>query len=83
MNQSMNITEIRSLASRFSTEAIETCIQLAIENKENPCYSANELEDIMNVLAKASFVRGLMEQGKSLVEAIRELGKRIRSVQAN
>lgn len=81
--QSMHISEIRDLANRFSSEAIEKCIQLAMENKENPCYSAIELEDAMNVLAKANFVKSQMEQGMSLAEAIRDLGNRIRSVQGS
>jgi hypothetical protein len=81
--QSINIREIRDVANRFDTNSIESCIQLAMENKENPCYSAFELEDAMNVLAKANFVKSQMEQGMSLAEAIRDLGKRIRSVQGS
>ena len=81
--QSINMREIRDLANRFDANSIESCIQLAMENKKNPCYSASELEETMNVLSKANFVSGQMEQGKSLVEAIRELGKRIRTIQGS
>lgn len=80
-SQSMNIAEIRELAKRFTSVQIDTCIQLVIENKENPCYSGNEAEKIMNVLAKANFVSEQMDKGMSLANSTRELGKRIRAVQ--
>jgi hypothetical protein len=83
VQQSINIREIRDVANRFDAGSIETCIQLAIENKANPCYPNDEPEEIMNVLAKSLFVRSQMEQGKTSAEAIRVLGKRIRSVQNN
>lgn len=79
--QSINMREIRDVANRFDADSIDSCIQLAIENKENPCYPNDELEEVMNILAKANFVRNQMEQGINLTAAIRELGKRIRSVQ--
>ena len=77
----MPIAQIRAVATRFDAEAIETCIQLALKKKDNPCYDADGVEEIMLVLAKVKFVRNKMEQGTSLAEAIRELGKRIRSFQ--
>ena len=82
MNQA-HIKEIRELANHFSAEAIENCMQLALEGKENPCFQAGKLEEMMNVLAKASFVREQIEQGSSLGDAIRELGKRMRAAQRN
>ncbi|MGD9385744.1 MAG: hypothetical protein PVF28_04260 [Thioalkalispiraceae bacterium] len=80
-HQAMHIAEIRDLAKRFDANTIEKCMQLALENKDNPCYSGGELEEVMNVLAKASFVKEQTDEGMSLAEAIRELGKRIRAVQ--
>lgn len=80
---SNQIQDVRDLAKRFNPQAIDQCMQLALEEKANPCYSANEIEDVMNVLAKASFVSGYMQKGHSMSEAIRELGKRIRSLQGN
>ena len=79
--QSINIREIRDVANRFDADSIEICIQLAMENKENPCYPNDELEEIMNVLAKSLFVKRQMEQGKTSAEAIRVLGQRIRTLQ--
>ena len=79
--QSLNIKEIRDIANSFDTVSIESCMQLAMENKANPCFENTELEDVMNILAKANFVRSQVEQGMSLAVAMRELGKRMRFVQ--
>ena len=75
------ITEIRELAKQFNAGAIEECIELALQNRENPCYSRGEQEDIMNVLAKVNFVKVQMQRGLSLAQAMRELGKRMRVIQ--
>lgn len=83
MNQAMHIPEIRDLSKRFDAGAIEQCIELVLQNKLNPCYSAGGQEEVMNVLAKANFVTEQIEQGKTLAEAIRELGKRIRLIQVS
>ena len=56
-------------------------MQLALKNKANPCYVNNELEEVMNILAKANFVRSQVEQGNTLALAMRELGKRMRFIQ--
>ena len=79
--QSINMREIRNVANGFDADTIETCIQLAMKNKDNPCYPNDELEETINVLAKGLFIRSQMEQGLSLAHAARELGKRIRSLQ--
>lgn len=81
--QSLNIKEIRDVANSFDTGSIESCLQLAMENQDNPCYENVELEEVMNVLAKANFVRGQVEQGITIAVAMRELGKRIRTLQNN
>lgn len=40
-------------------------------------------EEILNELSKASFIRELMEEGMSLADALRELARRIRRLQAD
>jgi hypothetical protein len=75
------IREVRELAGRFSAEEIEGCIHHQLDEGSNPCAPEEQAEEAMNVLAKAEYVRRLMDQGKSLSEAIRDLGRRIRSVQ--
>ena len=79
---SMAIAEVRELASRFDVESIEKCMDLALRGQNNPCYAAGELEHVMNMLAKSSFVRGQMRIGMPIAVAIRELGKRMRVLRA-
>lgn len=78
---SLHIAEIRELARRYDADSIEQCMELALQNQPNPCYGAGDLEEVMNVLAKANFVSEQTEKGMTIAEAIRELGKRIRAVQ--
>lgn len=79
---SLHIAEIRALAKRYDAGSIEHCMELALANKANPCYLADEADEVVNVLAKTGFVLELIQQGKTLNEAIRELGKRIRAMQS-
>jgi hypothetical protein len=58
-------------------------MEQALQGKHNPCYSAVAAEEVITVLAKAGFVKKQMQQGLLLAEAIRELGKRIRSIQGS
>ncbi len=76
------LEEIRDLARRFSEEQIEGCIHHQLDAGHNPCAPDKATEEAMNILAKAEFLRQLMEeQGYGLSAAIRELGRRIRKVQ--
>ena len=79
--QDMHLGEIRDLAQRFTAREIEECMQLALQQGDNPCYTDSEVEQVMNILAKSQFVRSQLEQGKKPGEAIRELGRRIRAIQ--
>lgn len=83
MKQTVNIREIRDVANRFEAIEIESCMNLAMANKQNPCYSKQDTEEMMNVLAKASFVRTQVELGLSVGAALRELGNRMRLIQGN
>ncbi len=73
-----SIKTLRELAQMHTQIELEKCLDLAVENKANPCFYA-PTEEAVSILAKASFVRKEMEQGKKLSEAMRELGKRIRA----
>lgn len=81
MATDMHIDEIRELARRYSSGQIEQCMELALQNEDNPCFDDKEIEQVMNVLAKAEFVKAKMEEGSTLVDAMRELGRRIRAAQ--
>ena len=77
-----HIPEVRELARRFSTDQIEGCIHHQLDEGSNPCAPDESAEEAMSVLAKAEYVRSLMEeQGLTLSAAIRELGRKIRAVQ--
>ncbi len=77
----MNIKEIKELASKFTPEQLENCILQTIQDGKNECEITGDVEEVVNILAKAQTVRELMEQGMSQMEAIRELARRIRQVQ--
>lgn len=78
----MHLKEIRELAQRFSGEEIEGCIHHQLDAGNNPCAPSESAEEAMNMLAKADYVRDLMDDhGYSLSEAVRELGRRIRRAQ--
>lgn len=81
--QSINIKEIRDIANRFDSGTLEECMQLALGQKDNPCYPKAEIEEVMNILAKAGFVRSQIESGSSVSVAMRELGKRMRLIQGD
>ncbi|MCX8069874.1 MAG: hypothetical protein N2738_05160 [Thermodesulfovibrionales bacterium] len=75
----VDIAEIRSLASRFTTHDLELCMNQQINEGQNICKSSGHTEEIVNELAKANFVRELVDSGMPLNEAVRELAKRIRA----
>jgi len=77
----MDIKEIRELAQRFSPEQIEQCIGQQIETGANVCLRDETTEKIINELAKAQFIRGLIEKGMSFPDALRELARRMRELQ--
>jgi len=78
----MDLKEIKELSKRFSPEEIEGCITQQIETGQNICLRDESSERIINELAKARFVRDLIEKGMSLPDALRELAARMRQVQS-
>lgn len=81
-HQDMHIAEIRELARRYSPDELEDCINRQLAEGSNPCdENGGSTEEIINVLAKAEFVRARLNEGMHLGEAIRELGRRIRAAQ--
>lgn len=73
--------EIKDLADKFGPEHIEDCISEQIETGENSCLKDHPADKTINYLSKAGFIRGLMKQGMSQSEAVRELAKRMRLIQ--
>jgi hypothetical protein len=81
MTQDIHIMEIRELAKMFTPEEMETCIALQLKEGTNVCNVSGPTEHVINELAKAGFVRSLTDEGVPLMDAVRELAKRIRLVQ--
>jgi hypothetical protein len=79
--QDIHIKEIRELAQRFTPEEIESCIKQQLQEGENICEIKGPAEHVIGELAKAQFVKELMEKGMSIIDAVRELARRIRLVQ--
>lgn len=78
----MNLQEIKELSKRFTPEQIEGCITQQLETGQNICLRDESSEKIVSELAKAKFVRDMMERGMSLPDALRELARRMRQVQS-
>lgn len=77
----LDLKEIRELARRFSPEQIENCIKQQIEDGVNVCLKNESTDAVVGELAKAEFVRKLMDKGMSLADAFRELARRMRQLQ--
>ena len=77
----MSTANIRELARRFSAEQLEACLSAEIEAGTNPCLQGDTVQEVVNVLAEAEFVRAQVERGVPVADAIRELARRMRAVQ--
>jgi hypothetical protein len=76
-----DVKEIRELAKRFTPEEIESCITEQLETGKNVCLRNPSAEHIINELSKAGFVKKLMAEGMELADALRELARRMRTIQ--
>ncbi len=79
--ESIDFKEIKTLAKKYSREEIEGCISQQIESGSNECTLSGPVEKVINELSKAEFVRRMVDEGSSLSDAVRDLAKRIRTVQ--
>lgn len=76
----MDTKELKRLVERYSARQIEKCIHQQLERGENQCEIVDETDEVISELSKAEVVRELMDQGMKFSEALRELGRRIRTV---
>ncbi len=79
----MDIKEIKELARKYTPEQIDSCITQQLETGKNICVKNPSAEQarIIDELSKAGFVKELINNGLSLADALRELAKRIRTIQ--
>lgn len=73
------MTLVRNLAQEHDSEELEGMLNRAIEGEA--CCGLKDAGESVNVLAKAQFVRGLIDEGTEPREAMRELGRRMRRLQ--
>lgn len=73
------MTAVRNLAEKHDAEELEAMLGRAIEGEA--CCGLKDAEETVAVLAKAQFVRGLIDEGTEPREAMRELGRRMRRLQ--
>jgi hypothetical protein len=71
---------VHRLVREYTQEELCQCVTELISKQSNYCLNGNEADDILNVLARAGFVKQLMTQGMSLHESMRELGRRMRAL---
>ena len=78
----MDIKEIKEIAGKYTPEQIEGCISGQMDTGENICLMDGNSEKIINELSKAEVIREMIDKGMSLADALRELARRMRLVQA-
>ncbi len=76
----MTSVDLKQLTSRFTLEQLESCIQEQVSRGTNSCGLVDSDDEVFAALSKAEVLRELMDQGLNFSDALRELGKRIRSV---
>lgn len=76
----MESRELKKLAEKYSIEQLETCISQQLEKGENACELVDEEDKVIAELSEATVVRELMNSGMKFSEALRELGRRIRTI---
>ncbi len=76
----MDTKELKKLVEKYSAERLEACIAQQVAAGVNECRVTGGEDEVMEELSRAEVVRELMDEGRSFAEALRELGRRIRSV---
>lgn len=74
------IVEIRTILSTFTSNEIEECLNNQIQLNCNTCLKEADSVATINVLTKAHYINGLVEQGDTVNGAIRKLGRQIRQM---
>ena len=73
------INKIRMLAESNTAGRLSDCLAAQLESGVNVCYRGKDGEEVIALLAKAAFVRSVVEEeGVSVNRALRVLGTRMR-----
>ena len=74
------IIEIRNILSTFTPNEIAACLDNQIQLSCNTCLKEADSITTINVLTKAHYINGLVEQGDTVNDAMRKLGRQIRQL---
>jgi hypothetical protein len=79
----MNTKEIKRLAENHTYAELEAAIEQHLEQGTNSLYVEPDMEETLNVLSKASYIKQKIEKGevKDIKEALRLLAGAIRQIQ--
>ena len=77
---SLMIKEIRELAKKYSPEQTEECITQQLVTGENVCLRNESSEKVINELAKAQFIRRMIEEDMTSFDSLSELARRMRAL---
>ena len=80
INQITSIKTLREIANTYNAQQINQCLKSQISHQTNECAFTGAQTEVVNALARAGVVRQLVDDGASLSEATRELGRRMRNV---
>jgi len=75
------ITAVRELVRAFSIKQLDSCLNEQIAGQSNNCIANRPENEPVDILARAAYVKGLMEQSMTLSQAMRELGRNMRALQ--
>lgn len=76
--EQIDMKEIKKLALKFRPDEIDICIDQQLKEGSNVCGISGSNDYVINELAKAEFVGQMVNEGVSLIDAVRELARRIR-----
>lgn len=79
----MDVKEIRELAAKYSFDELERLVEEMLSTEGEALQTDPERSELFNSLVKAESVRKFMDQGMTQGEAIRELGRKMRSALGN
>lgn len=79
----MDVKEIRELAATYSVEELERLVEEMLATEGDALISDPNRSELFNSLVKAEAVRKYMDGGMTQGEAIRELGRRMRTALGN
>jgi len=77
--------DVREMAEKYSHKELEQCIEDQLKSGNNTCFTGSTVEETMNVLSKASYIKQLVEEGKSesIMDGLRKMAASIRSLAEN